>query len=414
MLLWQLIVVIAFASCTTSEEPMVSVSPNSKTRGLDNIESTYTVQQALQIANKKLQKKPTAALKAKTKAWLAKNKDLVADLPSDTVAYIVNYANKGGFVIIANDIRLENPVLAYNEKGNFTEDNLLARIYFLDRIEDYLASLNKNKSSKVTESTHVESAPVRRIIVEPQITIELSPFSPFNDKIAKEHPYCWAGLINISAANIISHSFKELVFHNNYYNFELINYALNQGPGFNPINTGLINTLGNFDDIPSSFIYSYDGSVSAFTQLIYDISKDSDTRYEDGTINEIGKTLTMPWKIKEVYENIGLTVTETSLNQDINEITSLLFDGYLVNVFTLWRMVEGGVLDLDFIKGYQGYVIDGCNVVIGNDNKIQDGEVHAVWGYGGIGDGYFAYPVLLSDDLREMIELYHIGVKGNL
>ncbi len=402
----QLMAIIAFASCTSSEEPLTAISQNPQTRGLDNIESTYSIHQAIQIANKKLQKNAADALKAKTTVLLATDSECISNLLSDTVAYIINYANKSGFAIIGNDNRLENPILAYNEEGNFSQENILAKAFFLNNIEKYLASFNIKKNSNVKESKNIEPAPTRRLIVEPQITIELSPFSPFNDKIAKEHPECCAGFINVSAANIISHSFKKLVYHNCLYNFETINYALNQGPGFNPINPGGI-TTGISDNFPSTFIYSYDGSVTAFTQLLYDISKDSGTFYGEGT------TITMPSGIERVYRNLGLTVTESNTKRDINEITSLLYNGYFVNVFLIGRMVEGGIIDIDFLKGPQGYVIDGCNVLIGNDKKIVSGEVHVVWGLGGFADGYYAYPVLLYDDVREMVELSHIGVKGS-
>lgn len=400
------IAAIILASCTADYEPCSQSIK--QTRGAADVAYTYTAQEAQQIANAKLRKSAFSGINAKVEPIKAKNKQNHDLLLSDTVAYVINYNNNGGFAIIANDSRID-PVLAYGNKGEFSEKNIVAKEMFLDKIEGYLANLSKTNISESKQNTSSLNSPTRRIVIDPQITIELGPEEPFDRLVKKDHPKCNAGLVNVSAANIISHTLKQLTYNNYFYDFKSINYALNQGEGFYPINPDIIKPLGNMtNDIPMQFIYSYNGSVSAFNQLLYDIGKSSHTIYPAS-----GTTMTMPWNLVPVFEDMGLIVSEISNDHDINNIVSLLFNGYLVNMSCVYVKNEGGYIDIDMLHGPQAFVIDGCNVILNNENKVESGEVHCVWGYYDVGVGYYSYPVLISNDYMHTALLQHFGVKAN-
>lgn len=291
--IWALGAAIALVSCSSDYEPSDPSIPPTSTRAVADAAHTFTIQQAQLIANTKLKKSVISAQGANIKPVMAQNEVNIATLFSDTVAYVINYKNNEGFAIIANDNRID-PILAYSDKGNFSEENLIAKAFFLDKIEGYLASLDE-MGVLSTQTNNTENAPVRRIIVEPQITIELSPTDPFNKQVNKEHPGCHAGFVNVAAANIISHTLKQLTYHNFFYDFESINYALNKGYGFNPVNPGLINPLGFIETkYPQQFLYSYDGSISAYNQLLYDLDKDDGTiyHYQESYGSDYGVTTT--------------------------------------------------------------------------------------------------------------------------
>jgi hypothetical protein len=57
----------------------------------------------------------------------------------DTLAYVLNFNDSLGFVIISADTRIDNPILAFTEDGSLIDstDNLGIAI-FLERLEDYL------------------------------------------------------------------------------------------------------------------------------------------------------------------------------------------------------------------------------------------------------------------------------------
>lgn len=413
--IWALGAAIALVSCSSDYEPSEpSITPTS-TRAVADVAHTFTIQQAQLIANTKLKKSAISAQGANIKPIMAQNEVNVATLLSDTVAYVINYKNNEGFAIIANDNRID-PILAYSNKGNFSDENIMAKAFFLDKIEGYLASLDENGVLS-TQTNNTENAPVRRIIVEPQITIELSPTDPFNKQVNKEHPGCHAGFVNVAAANIISHTLKQLTYHNFFYDFESINYALNKGYGFNPVNPGLINPLGFIETkYPRQFLYSYDGSISAYNQLLYDLGKDDGTiyHYQESYGSDYGVTTTLPWSVIPVLENMGLTLTEKTSDHDINNIVTLLFDGYLVNMSgTIIKNDGGGYPDNNLFRGPIAWVIDGCNVTLDNNNKVKSGELHIVWGLFDLGNGYFSYPILTMEDQHHLNLLYHFGVKSN-
>lgn len=54
---------------------------------------------------------------------------------SDTLAYIINYPEDKGFVIVAAD-RKVYPILAYSDEGFFTLENEISKDCFIDGIEN--------------------------------------------------------------------------------------------------------------------------------------------------------------------------------------------------------------------------------------------------------------------------------------
>lgn len=411
--LWIVVTLVFLASCSSNLEPYDQPDASNRTirtRTIMDDVHTFSVHEAQMIANNKLKKRTVSAQNAKIKPVLAKQQENLPLLLSDTVAYVVNYSDNQGFVIVANDSRADS-VLAYSDKGNFSEENLMAKILFLDKIENYLASLSD--SNKVAQAAQQgtstgENAPVRRIIVEPQITTQLGPTSPFNKKIEEEHPGYYASFVNIAAANIISHTKNNLDYKGYHYNFETINYALNQGPGFSPFKPETISPLGFPHDFPlMTFTYTYEGSVAAYNQLLCDLSKDETTYYLNGIV------FTDPTSVIPIFKSMGLEVTETFRNtSDINHIGSLLFNGYLVNMALRFDS-DSEPITIPMFKGPAAWVIDGCNLFLNKENKIESGEVHCNWGWFDLGTGYYSYPILTFGDGGIIHTTLYFGVKSN-
>lgn len=66
------------------------------------------------------------------------NKNLALD-ESDTIAYVFNFANNMGYAFVASDSRLEQPILAYSENGEFKLDTMdIGTMMFLDNVVSYL------------------------------------------------------------------------------------------------------------------------------------------------------------------------------------------------------------------------------------------------------------------------------------
>lgn len=408
--IWIAVSILTLASCNSLEEPIQQSDAERQTRSIETSSLTLNQTDVL-IKSAKILKKDTKSItKAKVEAVLAQKYINDPKLLSDTVAYIVNYSDNGGFAIIANDSRIEE-TLAYSETGNFTSDNPMAKAMFIDKIEDYLYSL-ASSGTNVSQSSQVKAA-TRHLVIDPQIDIEISPLEPFNRKITEEYSDCTAGFQNVAAATIISHLREVLLYKNFEYNFKQINYALNQGPGFWGLSPSLPTPAGYnggiTDGKPLKFVYSYDGSVSAYCQLLYDLGKDTNTQY-----NETDETTyTYYYNTKSVLEDLGFYTSRVYLDKNINDICSLLFDDQLIFMTYVILYDTGGFIQFPWLKGQLALVIDGCDVNINNSSQIVDGLIHCVWGKSGIDDGFYSYPILLTDKNvgAHTQNLFFFGVK---
>lgn len=81
--------------------------------------------EAAEIANKVLKFSPktrNVAAEVPTFAYVMNESKTRSCGISDTLAYVINYPNDGGFVIVSTD-RSVYPVLGFSDKGRFTFDN---------------------------------------------------------------------------------------------------------------------------------------------------------------------------------------------------------------------------------------------------------------------------------------------------
>jgi len=138
---------------------------------------------------------------------------------SDTLAYVFNFKDSLGFVIISNDTRVETPLLAFTKKGSLVNgktDNPGLKI-FLERLEGYLLESiiksDKNDEQKPLVETRGGPTPVANldIQVSPLVPVEWGQDYPFNELL--EYGDCsgtsngkvWAGCVATAAAQIMSY-----------------------------------------------------------------------------------------------------------------------------------------------------------------------------------------------------------------
>lgn len=95
----------------------------------------------------------------------------------DTLAYVINYPDNGGFTIISSDRRVY-PVLGYSYEGNFSFDNEIAKSNFIDNIGSYLNAADINSAYEVGDEDFDEC-----YSQYPKIQSSISQNSPWN-KIA--------------------------------------------------------------------------------------------------------------------------------------------------------------------------------------------------------------------------------------
>ena len=112
---------------------------------------------------------------------------------SDTLAYVFNFGDSSGFVIVSNDKRVEIPLFAFTEKGSLlngkTDNPGLA--LFLERLEGYvlnsIAKSGKNDEKKEV-MTVAQRGPIyyligARPIVNPLVSVAWGQGKPFNNNV---------------------------------------------------------------------------------------------------------------------------------------------------------------------------------------------------------------------------------------
>jgi hypothetical protein len=138
---------------------------------------------------------------------------------SDTLAYVFNFGDSSGYVIVSNDKRVENPLFVFVEKGRLingkTDNPGLA--LFLERLEDYvMESIAKSDAAERKVMMVAQKGPVNnpflnlKHVVGPLVPVEWGQEEPFWLKL--NAPQCYNGyyLTGCSATAVaqIMSSFK--------------------------------------------------------------------------------------------------------------------------------------------------------------------------------------------------------------
>lgn len=205
------VVTIIISSCSTDDEPVSTIAAASTTRSVSSGNSkTYNLSEIRSIADAKLAKLTRQNVGVSINPVCVTDSSLRSNLLSDTIAFIVNYQNNGGFVVIANDRRVD-PILAWGDKGNIKDNNPYVRSLFLDNIQNYLASVSDDGLDK---SKSVTNAPIRRFIVDPMVNedVKLCPAPPFIDKVREHHEWAFPSMPVIAATTILAATQKTLTY----------------------------------------------------------------------------------------------------------------------------------------------------------------------------------------------------------
>ena len=119
---------------------------------------------------------------------------------SDTLAYVINYPNESGFVIVSSSSHVY-PVLAYSNEGNFSFSNDVSKINFIDNIGAYLEEADINASYSVGDND-IDGC----YIISPMVKTCLNQRSPWNKYVIEEHPGCPVGCVAVATALVMTHS----------------------------------------------------------------------------------------------------------------------------------------------------------------------------------------------------------------
>ena len=299
--------------------------------------------------------------------------------PLDTLAYVINYADNGGFSIISRDNRI-NPLLAYSSTGNFSLTNEIAKAQFIDRLKDYMSL--KCVGNKKYDDSNVEDA---CRIVNNIVNICIGQGAPFNKYVHREHLNCPAGCVAVASALVMMHSKKTLAYNQILYYFSDMRKYLSEGPPKAETTTSsdpmdFISTMDsgfnpNIDIIQHGFVTNYFQALDYTAKLLYQIGKDVNMNYSP---NGSGANSRDAYNL---IKNLGFNVTTGYESMNLNSVTNLLEDNCIV-----------------YMRGSgHAWVADGCRYCIDINTKAKrDIYIHCDWGWDGYCNGYFTGDVFAS------------------
>ncbi|MCM1320208.1 MAG: C10 family peptidase [Muribaculaceae bacterium] len=365
-----LLFTITLCCCSDSVDDLVTISENQSAKSSTSLSSPIVNDQdAIEIANKVLKKVPTRGFSVSSPSldYVVNDNPTRSNAP-DTLAYIVNYPNDGGFVIVATDRRIY-PILAFSEVGNFNFDNEIAKANFIDNIGTYMEENLSNSSYDVSEDDFDGC-----FVVYPMVEISMGQNSPWNKYVIEDHPNCPVGCVAVATALVMSHSKYQIRYHNTTVYLKSIIDAIKKGPNSSTENAPKRIIGGHSTELQPT--YTYEEAVDLMATLLYDIGKDLNMQY-----NPKGSSAYSSDAYK-LCRSLNFNIPTEYNKFDINEISWYLKNNHIV--YLSGYDING--------KGGHAWVSDACYFCVDSDDPTQITEtyIRCDWGWNGYCNGYYS------------------------
>lgn len=294
---------------------------------------------------------------------------------NDTIAYIINYENNGGFAIIAADHRVPS-VLAFSETGNFDRNMDITKDCFLSLIPSYVDRYRKETRSNVEYACFETVAANDMKTVPSIIRIKLHQKSPWNKYIKGGNP---AGCVPVALASIVSHCADSLKLSEKVYHWNAIVNAIAVGP-YPDIHYSAPG--GGFVIGPPLVdrVMSYNDAVDSMAYFLYEIGKQE--------------------FLNVTYKSDASYAYDFDAYRLLKRLGFTLSTYYTYHAETLFSLAKSGdnIIYVSGVSPFQrhAWVIDGCKYKVITDFSDRDySEVYywCKWGWeeehGKENDGYY-------------------------
>ena len=285
---------------------------------------------------------------------------------NDTLAYVFNYPDNGGFVIMSPDPKLEDPLVAYSDKGHINTSDDFVKTQIFNPLEYYIETIPSYTSTRVVlpgGNYHIVYDVLEWL--SPQIIISLDQDAPWNKVVtAKLGNGYLAGCVPVAAALVMSRCKDSFSLRGKNYNFKEITkcIAINQG----------VSGLGTTK-------YSYEQAVNEMAQLLWDLGQEFDAKYiVDRTGADSTKAVPMiiNWGFASPFSTYKYNYTADILKTYLETNNVIYVTGNRENSGHAW------VCD--------GYQVRRNKSAISGIVFPSVTYVHMNWGLGGWCDGYFS------------------------
>lgn len=362
-------------SCSDMIEPDALYEKTSS-KAEFNLNEDIGESEALEMARRVHDRNGTRSLSLESPSiqYVVNTSDTRSGESSDTTAYVINYPDDGGFVIVATNRHI-NPILGFSDEGCFTFDNELAQHYFIDNINNYIAE-NEDPTSTFSIAD-IDFSGYNHI--EPIINIKVDQGSPWDKYVVIENPGCPVGCVAVATAFIMTHCKSSLRYHDTNYNMRALIWAIYDGQNLTPQppQPPIYGTLADGSIIyPAK--YNFVEAKDAYAKILYWIGKDVDMDYSIGSSG--AKSINALHLLqKENY----IVSSNDFFSFNAKSITSYLKEGNMV-----YSRGQNLIPNKEGKHEGHAWICDGCYYK-SLGSEIKETYIHCNWGWNGRGDGYF-------------------------
>jgi len=312
---------------------------------------------------------------------------------SDTLAYVFNFGDSSGFVIVSNDKRVKTPLFAFTEKGtllNGKTDNPGFAL-FLERLEGYVLNsiAESGKDDEKKESMVVaQSGPIHPIdfigarpIVDPLLSVEWGQGGPFNNNLEYQNCYGDSTANNgLVATGCVPTAIAQIMSYWKYPD------SLNGTTSYSWSNLNTFKRSNNFYASPSDNVFIRMRKASARAQVADLFQQIGATGTGVGTIYGCVASNTVPENAITFLISKGFTLYSNPYGAKLrtydNEFVKMALQDYgpLYTVGT------------DPKRGGHAWIIDGMVYVYAPVPPPYPSEIYYVhnnWGWDGYQNGYY-------------------------
>lgn len=342
------------SACSNMDAPSIETA-NIKT--MPN--KTITQAEAVKIAGNVLEKNTASRASSEPSVQYVLNERSSRSIGSDTLAYVINYPDDQGFVIVASD-RKVHPVLAFSKTGKFSFDNEIAKANFIDNIAAYMDNADDDNIYNVTDNFFAGC-----YYTNPTIKISLGQSPPWNKYIIEENPGCAIGCVTVAAALVMVHAKDELTYHGSHFQLNSIIEAIKKHQD------------EDYESESDAPVYTYEQAADSMAKFMYWIGKDVGMRYN------VGKSSASPDMAFNLCKKLGYTIPSDYVLYNEEAVVRYIKNGYIIFIYGTYP---------DGSPGGHTWVADGCIYCVDKNDPsiILDAYIHCDWGWDGLSNGYFS------------------------
>lgn len=302
-------------------------------------------------------------------AMVSRCKAIKSDINEQAIAYLINYGDNDGFVIVAGDDCV-NPILGYSSTGSIEENNMPQNMKgWLQTITSEIDAIKKGNGVAVRSAS---SSSEGEVVVDALVKTKWYQLEPYNDMIPAG---CLTGCVATAMAQIMYYNKwpEQGVGSNSYTSFKKAESIFGEDE-VNQISVDFSQSKYDWDNMQLTYADKNwnETQANAVALLMRDCGAAVNMKY--------GQTVSLSTEIDACYGGNKFFNYSTEVfyhsdysTEEFEQLIKLELDNSRPVLFTGQSSTSGG-------SGH-AFVVDGYR---------SDGYFHINWGWNGLYDGFFS------------------------